>query len=91
MGHDVQNRLNRLLNAEAANVNRTVAPPSARSGPSSGWPSYGAAGRAVAGLRAVAEARRAHPEADLEALAGELGLGRSAVHHRLRRIEQLAG
>jgi hypothetical protein len=42
------------------------------------------------GLRAVAEARRAHPEADLEALAGGLHLGRSAVHHRLRRLEQLA-
>ena len=40
---------------------------------------------------AVADARRAHPEADLEALAAELQLGRSAVHHRLRRIEQLAG
>jgi DNA-binding protein WhiA len=42
-------------------------------------------------LRIVADARRAHPEADLEALADVLQIGRSAVHHRLRRIEQLAG
>ncbi len=91
VGHDVQNRLNRLLNAEAANVNRTVRAAERQVRAIERLDISGRLDDLSPGLRAVAEARRAHPEADLEALAGELQLGRSAVHHRLRRIEQLAG
>jgi hypothetical protein len=91
VGHDVQNRLNRLLNAEAANVNRTVRAAERQRRAIERLEADGRLADLSPGLRAVADARRAHPEADLEALAAELGLGRSAVHHRLRRIEQLAG
>jgi hypothetical protein len=90
VGRDVQNRLNRLLNAEAANVSRTVR---AAGRQVRAIEQLGASGRLddlSPGLRAAAEARRAHPEADLETLAGTLDIGRSAVHHRLRRLEQLA-
>jgi DNA-binding transcriptional regulator WhiA len=91
VGHDVQNRLNRLLNAEAANVGRTVRAAERQVRAIERLEVAGRLDELSPRLRVVAEARRAHPEADLEALADELQLGRSAVHHRLRRIEQLAG
>jgi hypothetical protein len=91
VGHDVQNRLNRLLNAEAANVGRTVRAAERQVRAIERLEAAGRIDELSPRLRVVADARRAHPEADLEALADELELGRSAVHHRLRRIEQLAG
>lgn len=90
VGRDVQNRLNRLLNAESANVNRTVHAAERQVRAIARIEAAGRLDDLSPGLRAVAGARRAHPEADLEALAQVLGLGRSAVHHRLRRLEQLA-
>jgi DNA-binding protein WhiA len=91
VGHDVQNRLNRLLNAEAANVNRTVRAAERQVRAIERLDASGRLDDLSPSLREVAAARRAHPEADLEELAGQLNLGRSAVHHRLRRLEQLAG
>ncbi len=82
--------LNRVLNAESANLQRAV----------------GAAGRQIAAIdelegdgrlaaqpyvvRAVAEARRETPEATLAELAERLALHRSAVQRALERIERLA-
>jgi WhiA C-terminal HTH domain/WhiA LAGLIDADG-like domain len=82
--------LNRVLNAESANLQRAV----------------GAAGRQVAAIdeltatgelaaqpfvvRAVADARRETPEATLGELAERLQVHRSAVQRALERIERLA-
>lgn len=82
--------LNRVLNAESANLQRSV----------------GAAGRQVAAIddltasgelaeqpyvvRLIAEARRETPEATLTELAERLDLHRSAVQRALERIERLA-
>ena len=82
--------LNRVLNAESANLQRAV----------------GAAGRQVAAIeelaatgelaeqptivRAVAEARLETPEATLSELAERLSVHRSAVQRALERIERLA-
>jgi len=82
--------LNRVLNAESANLQRAV----------------GAAGRQVAAIdeltasgelaeqpyvvRIVAEARRDTPEATLGELAERLQLHRSAVQRALERVERLA-
>jgi DNA-binding transcriptional regulator WhiA len=82
--------LNRVLNAESANLQRAV----------------GAAGRQVAAIeeltatgelagqpfvvRSVAEARRETPEATLTELADRLQIHRSAVQRALERIERLA-
>ena len=82
--------LNRVLNAESANLQRAV----------------GAAGRQVAAIdelsasgelarqpyvvRSVAEARRETPEATLGELAERLQIHRSAVQRALERIERLA-
>jgi hypothetical protein len=82
--------LNRVINAESANLQRAV----------------GAAGRQLAAIdeltasgelaeqafvvRAVAEARRETPEATLSELADRLAIHRSAVQRALERIERLA-
>ena len=82
--------LNRVLNAESANLQRAV----------------GAAGRQMAAIdeldvdgrlaeqpyavRLVADARRGTPEATLGELAERLGLHRSAVQRALERVERLA-
>lgn len=82
--------LNRVLNAESANLQRAV----------------GAAGRQVAAIeelaasgelagqpyvvRSVAEARLETPEATLSELADRLALHRSAVQRALERIERLS-
>jgi hypothetical protein len=82
--------LNRVLNAESANLQRAV----------------GAAGRQIAAIdeldgdgrlaeqayvvRLVAEARRETPEATLAELAERLDLHRSAVQRALERVERLA-
>jgi DNA-binding transcriptional regulator WhiA len=82
--------LNRVINAESANLHRAV----------------GAAGRQIAAIeelppsgelaeqpylvRSVAEARRETPEATLAELAERLEIQRSAVQRALERIERLA-
>ncbi len=86
----LRGELNRVLNAESANLQRSVA----------------AAGRQLAAIdqveadgrlaaqpyvvRLVAEARRETPEATLADLAERLGVHRSAVQRALNRIERLA-
>ena len=82
--------LNRVINAESANLQRAV----------------GAAGRQLAAIdelsasgelaeqpfvvRSVADARRETPEATFGELAERLGIHRSAVQRALERIERLA-
>ena len=82
--------LNRVINAESANLQRAV----------------GAAGRHIAAIeeltasgelatqpyvvRSVADARHETPEATLNELAERLGIHRSAVQRALERIERLA-
>jgi hypothetical protein len=86
----LRGELNRVINAESANLHRAV----------------GAAGRQIAAIdeltatgelagqpyvvRSVAEARRETPEATLGELAERLGIHRSAVQRALERMERLA-
>jgi DNA-binding transcriptional regulator WhiA len=86
----LRGELNRILNAESANLQRAV----------------GAAGRQLAAIamldgdgrlaaqpyvvRLVAEARRETPEATLTELAERLSIHRSAVQRALERLERLA-
>ena len=86
----LRGELNRVINAESANLQRSV----------------GAAGRQLASIatleadgrlagqpyavRLVAEARRETPEATLGELAERLGLHRSAVQRALERVERMA-
>ena len=88
---EVRARLNRLLNAEEANLGRTVRAADRQLGAIDRLEADGRlAGLAVA-LRETAAMRRRMPDADLDTLSAALGVSRSAVNHRLRRLVELAG
>ncbi len=90
VGRDVHNRLNRLLNAEEANVDRTVRAADRQLQAISQLEASGHLTRLPDALREVAQRRRLHPDADLDDLAASLGISRSAANHRLRRLLQIA-
>lgn len=90
VGRDVRNRVNRLLNAEEANLGRTVQAADRQLQAISRLAATGALQELSAGLREAAAQRRRQPDADLDALAVGLGIGRSAMNHRLRRLIELA-
>jgi hypothetical protein len=87
---DVRARLNRLLNAEEANLDRTVRAADRQLVAIGALEADGRLARLGAGLRETASARRRMPEADLDTLSTALGVSRSAVNHRLRRLVELA-
>jgi DNA-binding protein WhiA len=86
----VHNRLNRLLNAEGANVDRTVRAADRQLQAIAQLETSGTLPRLPDALREVARRRRLQPDADLDDLAAGLGISRSAVNHRLRRLLQIA-
>ncbi len=90
VGRDVQNRLNRLVNAEEANLGRTVRAADRQLRAIASLESLGRLDQLPRGLREAATERRRQPEADLDTLASGLGIGRSATNHRLRRLVVLA-
>lgn len=90
VGRDVRARLNRLLNAEEANLARTVRAADRQLLAIDRLESEGALHGLAPPLRETAAQRRRMPDADLDALATALGVSRSAVNHRLRRLVELA-
>jgi hypothetical protein len=87
---DVRARLNRLLNAEEANLERTVRAADRQLAAIAALEADGRLPRLGVGLREAAAVRRRMPEADLDTLSTALGVSRSAVNHRLRRLVELA-
>jgi DNA-binding transcriptional regulator WhiA len=90
VSRDVRNRLNRLLNAEEANLARTVHAADRQLQAIGRLEADGELGRLAEGLREAAAQRRRQPDADLDTLASSLGISRSAMNHRLRRLVELA-
>ncbi len=90
VGSDVRNRLNRLLNAEEANLARTVRAADRQLQAIAALERTGRLTRLSEGLRETAAQRRLQPEADLDTLSGALGVSRSATSYRLRRLIELA-
>jgi cell division protein WhiA len=90
VGRDVRSRLNRLLNAEQANLGRTVRAADRQLLAIDRLERDGTLARLTPSLRETAATRRRMPDADLDALASALGVSRSAVNHRLRRLVELA-
>ncbi|MFN2484752.1 MAG: DNA-binding protein WhiA [Candidatus Limnocylindria bacterium] len=90
VGREVRSRLNRLLNAEQANLGRTLAAARRQLDAIDSLEERGVLGRLSTELRHTSRVRRQHPDADLDALAAALGVTRSAVNHRLRRLRHLA-
>ena len=89
VGADVRSRLNRLLNAEEANLGRTVRAADRQLGAIDVLERDGTLARLAPSLRETAATRRRMPDADLDTLASALGVSRSAVNHRLRRLVEL--
>lgn len=82
--------LNRMLNAESANLRRAVAAAGRQLDAIAVLEADGRLAEQPYVVRAVAEARRETPEATLSELADRLGLHRSGVQRSLERIEELA-
>jgi DNA-binding protein WhiA len=91
VGRDVRARLNRLLNAEEANLGRTVRAADRQLSAIDRLQADGRLAALAPALREAAAMRRRMPDADLDTLASALGVSRSAVNHRLRRLVELAG
>jgi hypothetical protein len=90
VSRDVRNRLNRLLNAEEANLARTVRAADRQLQAIGRLEADGELERLGDGLREAAAQRRRQPDADLDTLASSVGISRSAMNHRLRRLVELA-
>ena len=90
VSREVRNRLNRLLNAEEANLSRTVRAADRQLQAIARLEATGVLDQLGDGLREAAAQRRRQPEADLDTLAGSLGVSRSAINHRLRRLVEIA-
>jgi len=90
VSREVRNRVNRLLNAEEANLGRTVRAADRQLQAIARLEASGELELLADGLREAAAQRRRQPDADLDALAAGLGIGRSAMNHRLRRLVELA-
>lgn len=90
VGREVRARLNRLINAEEANLGRTVRAADRQLTAIDRLEADGALPALAPALRETAAIRRRMPDADLDTLAAALGVSRSAVNHRLRRLVELA-
>lgn len=89
VGRDVQSRLNRLLNAEEANLGRTVRAADRQLVAIDRLERDGTLAHLTPALQETAAMRRRMPDADLDTLGAALGVSRSAVNHRLRKLVEL--
>lgn len=90
VARSLRGELNRVLNAESANLTRTVAAAGRQLDAIAALAADGRLAQEPATVRAVAAARRETPEATLGELAERLAIHRSAVQRALERIERLA-
>jgi DNA-binding protein WhiA len=86
----LRGELNRVLNAESANLQRAVSAAGRQLDAIAVLDADGRLALLSPATRRVAEARRATPEASLADLAERLGAHRSAVQRALERLERLA-
>lgn len=86
----LRGELNRVLNAESANLQRAVSAAGRQLDAIAILEADGRLAIQPPSVRQVAEARRATPEASLGDLAERLGAHRSAVQRALERLERLA-
>lgn len=86
----LRGELNRVINAESANLHRSVAAAGRQLDAIEQLEGDGRLAVQPRTVRAVAEARRETPEASLSEIAARLDLHRSAVQRALDRLERLA-
>jgi DNA-binding transcriptional ArsR family regulator len=90
VSRSVRGDLNRVINAESANLGRTVAASARQIEAIDALESDGRLAAQPYVVRLVADARREEPEATFSELAERLGLHRSTVQRAVERIERLA-
>lgn len=90
VARSLRGELNRVLNAESANLGRSVAASGRQLAAIEALEADGRLVEQPRTVRAVAEARRETPEASLSEIATRLELHRSAVQRALDRVERLA-
>ena len=90
VARSLRGELNRVLNAESANLQRSVAAAGRQLAAIDALEADGRLSEQPRTVRAVAEARRDTPEASLSEIAVRLDLHRSAVQRALDRLERLA-
>jgi len=90
VSRSVRGDLNRVINAESANLGRAVAASARQLEAIDALESDGRLADQPYVVRLVADARREEPEATFSELAERLGLHRSAVQRAVERIERLA-
>lgn len=86
----LRGELNRVLNAESANLARSVEAAGRQLAAIERLAADGRLDEQPYGVRLVADARRETPEASLSDIAARLGLTRSTVQRALERLERLA-
>jgi DNA-binding protein WhiA len=87
---EVSGEVNRRLNFETANIGKTIGSGLRQAAAIERLEATGRLERLPPALREMARWRRANPQLNLGELAGRMKLTKSAVNHRLRRLQELA-
>ncbi len=89
---DMRNQVNRLVNCETANLNKTVDAAVRQLDNINLVDKYIGLGKLPPALKVVAEARLAYPDVSLRELGDMMDprLGKSGINHRMRKIEEIA-
>jgi len=87
---EVSGKVNRRLNFETANIGKTIGSGLRQAAAIERLESTGKLDRIPPALREMARWRSANPELNLGELADRMKLSKSAVNHRLRRLQELA-
>jgi DNA-binding protein WhiA len=87
---EVSGEVNRRLNFETANIGKTIGSGLRQAAAIERLEAKGRLEHLPPALREMARWRAANPELNLGELAGRMNLSKSAVNHRLRRLQQLA-
>ncbi|MHB8612658.1 MAG: DNA-binding protein WhiA [Candidatus Dormibacteraceae bacterium] len=87
---EVSGEVNRRLNFETANIGKTIGSGLRQAAAIERLETSGGLDRLPPALREMARWRSENPELNLGELAGQMNLSKSAVNHRLRRLQELA-
>ena len=87
---EVSGEVNRRLNFETANIGKAIGSGMRQAAAIEQLENSGKLDHLPPALREMAQWRAANPELNLGELAGRMKLSKSAVNHRLRRLQQLA-
>jgi cell division protein WhiA len=87
---EVSGEVNRRLNFETANIGKTIGSGMRQAAAIERLEADGKLDRLPPALREMARWRAENPDLNLGELAGRMKLSKSAVNHRLRRLQELA-